>query len=100
MEVIQQLVDAIVARWHPDKVILFGSWAKGWQTEESDVDLMVVLPFDCSQTEMYAEILDGIKTHFPLDLVVITPSMLEQQLAKPNWFYHAVLNYGLVLHDA
>ena len=41
---IQKYADAIAREFRPQKIILFGSHACGWPTEDSDVDLMVVMP--------------------------------------------------------
>ena len=44
-EAIQKYADAIAREFRPEKIILFGSHAYGEPTEDSDVDLMVVMPF-------------------------------------------------------
>jgi len=42
---IQEFCDRVVAEFHPDKIVLFGSHAWGTPREDSDVDLLVILPF-------------------------------------------------------
>ncbi len=39
-----EVIDRIVRKFHPVKIILFGSWARGSAREDSDLDLLVVLP--------------------------------------------------------
>ncbi len=43
---IRRVSDEIVRRFRPERIILFGSYAYGTPTEDSDVDLLVVLPFE------------------------------------------------------
>ena len=45
-QTIQDLCNHIVQEFHPDRIILFGSYAYGNPTPDSDVDLLVVLPFE------------------------------------------------------
>ena len=46
MEEIKALTDRIVRAFHPDRIVLFGSYASGTPNSDSDVDLLVVLPFE------------------------------------------------------
>ena len=45
MHQIQSLADAIASEFHPEKIILFGSHARGQGGPESDVDLLVLMPY-------------------------------------------------------
>ena len=68
------MVDRIVADFQPEKVILFGSHARGGATTDSDVDLLVVMPVDGSKREKMVEI--GVALHdipVPKDIIVSTP---------------------------
>jgi uncharacterized protein len=71
---IRQMVDCIVEQFQPDKVILFGSHARGQGTLDSDVDLLVVMPVSGSKREKAIEI--GIALHnIPVakDIIVVAP---------------------------
>jgi predicted nucleotidyltransferase len=71
---IQQMVSRIVRRFDPERIILFGSHARGDAGPDSDVDLLIVLPFSGSKHEKTVEIrlaLRGIRV--PKDIVVTTP---------------------------
>ena len=68
------MVKCIVTQFQPDKVILFGSHARGQGRPDSDVDLLVVMPVSGSKREKAVEI--GVSLHkFPIakDVIVVTP---------------------------
>lgn len=72
---IARIVRRIVRRFRPDKVILFGSHARGEAGPDSDVDLLIVMPVEGSIRQKRLEIrlaLDDFR--IPLDIVVTTPA--------------------------
>ncbi|HLQ45022.1 MAG TPA: nucleotidyltransferase domain-containing protein, partial [Planctomycetaceae bacterium] len=69
---IRRLVRQIAERFHPDKIILFGSYAYGQPHDESDVDLMVIMPTR-SAIEQAIRIDLAFKRPFSLDVHVRTP---------------------------
>jgi len=87
----------IVAReFKPRKIILFGSYASGSATSDSDVDLVVVLPFRGSDTDKVVEIRGRVEAPFPMDLLVWRPSEVNRQ----DSFKRTVLNEGKVMYEA
>jgi predicted nucleotidyltransferase len=71
---IDRMVKRIVNRFHPDKIILFGSQARGDAGPDSDVDLLVVLPVDGSVVEQRLAIRHVLHDiPIPLDVVVTDP---------------------------
>ena len=71
---IQTTCDDIVQEFHPLQIILFGSYAYGTPTEDSDVDLLVVMPIPKSEFRNKAvEIRQRIQYHFSMDLLVRSP---------------------------
>jgi len=75
---IAAMVRCIVRRFHPEKVILFGSCARGDAGSDSDVDLMVVMPVSGSKLDKIVEI-RGILDSFrvPKDVIVVTPDEFD-----------------------
>ncbi|MBF0475192.1 MAG: nucleotidyltransferase domain-containing protein [Deltaproteobacteria bacterium] len=74
------IVQCIVKRFGPEKIILFGSAARGTATFDSDIDLMVVMPVEGSLRQKANEIdLALADRSIPLDLVVVTPEQYERQ---------------------
>src|SRR5438034_5271952 len=68
---IQKIVQQIVDRFHPQKVILFGSYAYGKPTEDSDVDLLVVMETDENPMHVAGLISAAVDHLFPLDILVM-----------------------------
>lgn len=72
---IRKYVNQIVEKFHPDKVILFGSHAYGKPDDGSDVDLLVVMPAK-NEISQSIRVRQAFDTPFPMDLIVRTPEML------------------------
>ena len=71
---LQRITARIVKRFHPDKVILFGSQTRGSTTADSDLDLLVVMDFEGSKLDKMVEmreVLNGISV--PTDILITTP---------------------------
>jgi uncharacterized protein len=81
---IQALSQQIVDRFQPERIILFGSYAYGQPSADSDVDLLVILPFEELPVQKAVQIRRQIHASFPLDLMVRTPEQVEQRLNVTN----------------
>ena len=71
---IKRMVKRIVQRFHPERIILFGSHARGDAGPDSDVDLLIVMPVAGSTFEKAIEI--GVALHdipIPKDIIVSRP---------------------------
>jgi len=79
MKRIEDLTRQIVQEFHPQKVILFGSYAYGDPTRDSDVDILVVLPFQGKAVRKAIEIRDRVRSEMQLDLLVRTPEQLGER---------------------
>ena len=80
MHALDEMVQRIVKRFHPDRIILFGSHAKGDATDNSDLDLLVVMPVEGSRRQKANEIdLALADRTVPIDVVVVTPDQFERQ---------------------
>ena len=76
--VIDQMVLRIIDRFNPERIIVFGSAARGDAGPDSDVDLLIVMPVDGSRREKAVEI--GVAVNdirVPKDIVVTTPEDFE-----------------------
>ena len=75
---IQRMVNRIVKEFRPERVILFGSHARGEGGLDSDVDLLIVMPVEGSKRDKSIEI--GVALHdvrIPKDIIVTTPEEFE-----------------------
>jgi len=77
-KLIREMVNRIVRRFDPEKVILFGSYATGKAGPDSDVDLLVVMPVMGSKRKKAVEI--GVALHdmgVAKDVIVVRPDEFE-----------------------
>jgi len=78
-EAIRDLSARIAERFHPEKIVLFGSYAYGTASEDSDVDLLVILPFQGKGFRMSLEILNTMDPPFPVDLIARRPDDTDRR---------------------
>ena len=97
---IKDLCRQIVENFQPEKVILFGSYAYGKPNEDSDVDLLVVMPFEGRNVQKAIEIRRKIKTKLPLDLLVRTSEQVKQRIEMEDFFMQDIVTEGKVLYEA
>jgi predicted nucleotidyltransferase len=96
---IKLLSTAIVHEFHPKRIVLFGSYAWGGATQDSDVDLLVILPFEGKSWRMASAIRERLRPSFPLDLLVRTEQQVSERLKRNDSFLSEILNKGKVLHE-
>ena len=91
---IRAIVDKIVEEFHPEKVILFGSYAYGTASEDSDVDLLVVMPFEGNPVWKAVEIINKIHPRIALDLLVRSKEVIKQRIEWDDFFLMEIMNKG------
>jgi len=85
-ETLPDAVRRIVQHLRPEKIILFGSYAHGAPTPDSDVDLLVVMKTNAPTKERYwavSRLL--IPRPFPVDILVKTPQEIARALKKGDF---------------
>ena len=96
---IQDIARQIVEKYHPDKIILFGSAARGGFTPDSDVDLLVIKK-DVPRygIDRMRELRRLIKKKVAADFLVYRPEEIEERLKMGDPFVKAMLSEGKVLY--
>ncbi|MBX3002225.1 MAG: nucleotidyltransferase domain-containing protein [Caldilineaceae bacterium] len=95
-----QAVARIAQELQPEAIILFGSYAYGEPTPDSDVDLLVIWQTDAPGTERswsVSRLL--IPRLFPVDILVRTPDEIEDALAQGDFFIREIITRGKVLYE-
>jgi predicted nucleotidyltransferase len=93
-------VKQVVAQFHPQRVILFGSYAYGKPTVDSDVDLLVVMPHKGHPAVQASEIRKHVHAGFPMDLVVRSPKEIRRRLAMDDFFISEIMQRGRPIYEA
>ena len=100
MNKIEEFGQQIGHEFGAEKVVLFGSYAEGAATEDSDVDLLVICPFEGKSVHKSVEIRMKLRPKFPIDLLVRTPEKLRQRIEMGDDFIKEILEEGKVLYEA
>ncbi len=100
MSQIEDLGRRIGREFRPDRVVLFGSYARGEVTDDSDVDLLVILPFEGKSVYQSVAIRMRLRPPFPVDLIVRTPQSVRERLEMGDDFLREILEDGKVLYEA
>jgi len=98
---IRRFARQIAERFHPDKIMLFGSYAYGRPHNESDVDLLVIMPaYDVVAQAI--RISGAFERLFSHSIIVRTPKQIERGLREGDcdWFLREVMDKGKVLYEA
>jgi predicted nucleotidyltransferase len=97
---IDEISSRIVERFHPDKIILFGSYARGEATEMSDIDLLVISETSLPRPKRSAPIYSLLRD-YPVskDILVYTPEEAEQYRDLPAATIRRALLEGIVLYE-
>jgi predicted nucleotidyltransferase len=99
-EVLQAIVRRLVTGLHPRKIILFGSYASGTPTADSDVDLLVIMDTQARPVDRYLRVSRLLRPRpFPLDLLVKTPEEIAQALDREDAFIREITAQGRVLYE-
>lgn len=97
---IEALSQRIIREFQPERIILFGSYASGEANDDSDIDLLVVLPFEGKAAYKAAQIRTKVHPEFPLDLIVRTPQQVADRLSMNDWFMRDIFAKGRILYEA
>jgi predicted nucleotidyltransferase len=97
---IKDLCEQIVRAVQPQKIILFGSQAYGTPHEDSDVDLLVIMPFQISPHRQAFNIRMQVETPLALDLLVRTPEVVEERIKLGDSFLREIVEQGQVIYES
>jgi len=101
LRLIRKVVQQIIDRCHPQRVVLFGSHAYGGRvSRDSDVDLLVVMRSRKRPVERTVEVTKSLRFYpFPMDILVRTPQEIQKRLRMGDSFYEEILERGKVLYE-
>ena len=94
------VIGRIKHRFHPEKIILFGSYATGEPTEDSDIDLLIVADTDLPVRERFS-VVSKLLGDFPaaFDVILKTPEEYERTKSVVNHIVYFADKYGKVVYE-
>lgn len=99
-EALPVAIQRIIEELQPEKIILFGSYAYGNPTPDSDVDLLIIMETDAvSKERSWAVSRLLLPRTFPVDILVRTPQEIKGSLAKGDFFIREIITEGKVLYE-
>ncbi len=90
----------IAEEFKPKRIILFGSYAYGRPTEDSDVDLLIIFAGRGSKADRSLDIRTRLDPRFPLDLLSRSAGEVAKRIAWNDWFLMEVMEKGKVLYES
>lgn len=97
---IEAFVERIAAEFHPERVILFGSYARGTPTPDSDVGLLIVVSYEGKAWHVASEIRRRARPTFATDLLVRSPDEMRERGSRQGTFLHNILREGETLYES
>ena len=97
---IKKITDQIVKKYKPEKIILFGSYAWGKPTEDSDVDLFIVKKSRKRRIDRERELSRYLFGHnfLAMDLLIYTPAETKKRLSIEDPFIEDIISKGKLLY--
>ena len=99
MNDIQTVVDRIAQAFDPERIVLFGSHARGTATDDSVVDLLVILPFEGKPFWKSLEITNHVNPAFAIDLLARCPDDTQRRYDQGDPLIREALDQGRVLYE-
>ena len=99
MKSIKNKIYTIVKKYKPEKIILFGSYATGNPTPDSDVDLLIIINTKQPTWDVSIDISLLLKHSFPMDIIVKTPQEIQKRLNYGDYFIKDIIEKGKVIYE-
>ncbi len=99
--ILDEIVKTIIAGYSPRKIILFGSYAYGMPTEDSDIDLLTIKETDKRPIDRWTEVKRLLRDRgreAPVSPLVYTPKELSDRMGIGDFFIQEILEKGKVLY--
>lgn len=99
-ERLQKISERLKKEYHAERVVLFGSYARGEETEDSDVDILVIAPTKERMIKRMApvsRIIRDLRNGFPVSPIVLTLEESRHKLDMEDAFIQTIMEEGFVL---
>jgi uncharacterized protein len=97
---LDRYIKILIAKYNPEKVILFGSIASGNIHEWSDIDLVIIKKTDKPFLARTKDVFHLLKPRSGLDVLVYTPEEFNDLSRTRRFFQEEVISKGKVVYEA
>ncbi len=97
---IEAFINEVRHRFQPEKILLFGSYAYGEPSSDSDVDILIILSFKGKNPEKATEIWLATRPDFPVDVMVRKPEEIRERLELGDPFIREIIQNGVPLYES
>jgi uncharacterized protein len=100
-QMIKSIASKIGRKFHPKRIILFGSYANGRPHRDSDVDLLIIFQNKQHKPKIYADISQELEPRLlPIDLLIRSTKEIQRRLEIGDSFIKKIVNEGKVLYES
>lgn len=97
----QETTERLVSNFHPTRIILFGSQARGTADDRSDVDILVICPIHGNRRKLMVAMDRSLKgLNFARDILVLTPEEFERDRFIPGTVARPAWKEGKILYES
>ena len=98
---LREAIRPLIGTFHPRKIILFGSQARGSAHEKSDADILVVARFRGKRRTMMVKMDRAMRGNgIPIELVLLTPEEFERDRMIPGTIARPAWREGKILYES
>lgn len=94
---IEDIKTQIIIKYNPLKIILFGSYAKGWAKENSDIDLCIVCQYEDKKAKLM-DMLININSERDVDFILYRPDAWDKYIEDQGTFASLIKREGVILY--
>ncbi len=99
-EILSEAIKRLVEKFHPEKIILFGSQARGTADSRSDVDLLIISPIKEKRRKLMVEMSRVLsELEFAFDVIILTREEFERDRKIPGTIGRYASREGKILYE-
>ncbi len=99
-EILQKIKERLVSNYHPEKIILFGSQARGTADDRSDVDILVICRIEGKRRQLMLEMDRALgDLEYAFDILISTPDEFRIDRLIPGTISRYADKEGKVLYE-
>lgn len=101
-QILEEIIKKLKTGYQPEKIILYGSYATGKATKDSDIDILVIKDTDASRMDRYlavTRLLYDPENYVEVSPIIYTPQEIQKRVKMGDDFIKDILVEGIVLYD-